>query len=169
MGSVAESQESSQVWLSAMSYGFLQKGNFSEEKEEVICLLLWGSEKKTGKWLVLYKDHRSSRLQQFSPCTADCYTNDASYSSPTSLSSKLLCLKLLPICDGHSPAKILSYLEFRKCHLKYVILCKHNLCTVHQACAFTLKPYLALFSSAFDFQVSNFLSLIPREKPKFKN
>lgn len=101
--------------------------------------------------------------QQFSPGTADCYTNDASYLSPTSLSSKLLCLKLLPICDGHSLAKILSYLEFRKFHLKHVILCKHNLCTSHQACAFSIKLYLVFFSSAFDFQVSNFLSLISRE------
>lgn len=100
------------------------------------------------KLLVLHENHRSSLL-----CNVHLVQQIVVLMMPLTLvpplRSKLLCLKLLPICDGHFPAKIYSYLELGKIHLKYVILMQVQSVHCMPSLCFYTKA-LILFSSASD-------------------
>lgn len=97
-----------------MGYGLMQKATLAERKEELILLISYAMKRKENIKITLCFMKITALLLQFSSWSEFCCTNDATYSGPTSLWSKLLCLKLHPICDRHSSAKIPLYFEFEK-------------------------------------------------------
>lgn len=124
------------------------------KKRNLFCYLCYEAKRKHKNYLCFMKI--TAQLLQCSSWSEFCCTNDATYSGPTSLWSKLLCLKLHPICDRHSSAKIPLYFEFGKIHFKYVILMQVQ--SVH--CTWRLcfhTKTLILFSFASDFQSVIFL------------
>lgn len=148
------------LWRSA-------KKKLAEERKKSNSFSYLSYEVKSGQENYLSCMKITALLLQFSPCTVFCCTNDAPYSHPTSLSSKVLCLKLLPNCDGHSSAKITLYFEFGKIHLKYVILMQVQSVHCTSSLCFHTKT-LILFSFASDFQSVIFLLWFQEEDQNSK-
>lgn len=106
---------------------------------------------------------------QFSSCTVHYCSNHVSYSAPSFLPRKPLCLKLLPTCLGHSPAEIPSFWGLGKKPLKIHNSYLSTVCALHTRPVVPHQsPISIFFSLASEFQISNFPLLTSRERPNSK-
>ena len=134
-----------------MFHGFMQKRNFRRKRKKLTSYLTSAMhEKKTEAMACPARKSQEISALQFHPAQQIMVL-----ATPLPLAlplwSKLLCLPLLPTCDGQSLAKMPSYLELGRVYLLYVTLVQMQpVCCTSSPCFHTkaLIPF-PFFSLCF--------------------